>query len=222
MLTSSTPFDAALLLSCRLLPCLLIVPRRDTLGIPAWSLLGCAAAIVVAVAPLHPAAVTATPHSAAGELLLGCGLALAGLLGLGLLGTLGGFSDEAGGHRSPLWRQHLPMLTLAVWALSGGAAALVGGLDESLRLLPLGSAAERLLSGPHELLAAMPDIALSGALLCLPVALLRLLAELGDGLAARWTGHRTAAARPLLPLGIGLLFLLAISQLTTSRFVMGP
>lgn len=222
MLSPALPYDAALLLCCRLLPCLLVWPRRDTLGLPAWPLLGVASALVVALAPLHAGAVPFTLRTASGEVLLGCGLALAGLLFLGVIASLAGFSDEVSSQRSPLWGRHLPLFALGIWALSGGAIVMVEELHAALSLLPPGTSSERILTAPRELLAAIPDIALAGALLCLPIAVLRLAAELTDALVHRWTGQRTRTARPLLPLAAGLLLLVAVSHLADRAFRSAP
>ena len=41
-------FDTALLMACRLLPCALLWGRAEFTGVPGWSLLAAAAALVVA------------------------------------------------------------------------------------------------------------------------------------------------------------------------------
>jgi type III secretory pathway component EscT len=210
--------DTAVLMACRLLPCALLWGRAEFIGVPGWSLLAAAAALVVALVPTHAVAVPCTAAAAVTELLLGAGIALAGSLFLALGAAFGAWTDQAASHRAPLWRRQLPPLLFALWALSGGPAVLVEELDASLAMIPLGRSAEELVTEPSRLLSLLPQLGLAGAVLCLPVALLRLSSALFDGLAARWSGHPLRPTRPLLPLAIALLVLIAASHLGDSAF----
>ena len=64
-------FDTALLMACRLLPCALLWGRAEFTGVPGWSLLAAAAALIVALVPSHAVAVPCTAGAAFSELLLG-------------------------------------------------------------------------------------------------------------------------------------------------------
>lgn len=210
--------DTALLMACRLLPCALLWGRSEFTGVPGWSLLAAAVALIVALVPTHAVATPCTAAAACAELLLGAGIALAGWLFLAVGAAFGAWTDQAAAHRAPLWRRHLPPLLFALWALSGGPAVLVEELDASLAMMPLGRSADELATAPARLLWLLPQLALAGATLCLPVALLKLSSALFDGLAARWSGHPLRPTRPLLPLAIALLLLLAVSHLGDRGF----
>ena len=95
---------------------------------------------------------------------------------------------------------------------------LVSELDAALAMLPLGRSADELATAPGRLLLLLPQLALLGAALGLPVALLKLSSALFDGVAARWSGHPMRPTRPLLPLAIALLLLLAASHLGDRAF----
>ncbi len=214
--------DTALLLGCRLLPCALLWGRPSLTGVPGWALLGPAVALVVALVPTHLIAMSCTAQSAALELGAGMMVALAGLLLLSLVRLLSGSTDEAARHRAPLWRRHLPPLLFGLWAMSGGAEALVADLDASLALYPLGQSGDSLLTAPGRLLALLPELSMVGLVICLPIAALKLAAELADGLVSRWSGHPLRPTRPLLPLAVALLLLIAASHLGDRAFRMLP
>jgi hypothetical protein len=211
-------FDTAVLMACRLLPCALLWGRAAFTGVPGWSLLAAAAALIVALVPVHAVAVPCTAGAAVTELLLGAGIALGGSLFLAIGAAIGAWTDQAAAHRAPLWRRQLPPLIFALWALSGGPALLVEELDASLAMMPLGRSADELATAPRRLLSLLPQLGLAGAALCLPVAILKLSSALLDGLAARWSGHPLRPTRPLLPVAIALLLLLAASHLGDRAF----
>ncbi len=211
-------FDTALLMACRLLPCALLWGRSEFTGVPGWSLLAAAVALIVALAPVHAVAVPCTAAAASAELAIGAALALAGWLFLAVGAAIGAWNDHAAEHRAPVWRRQLPPLLFALWALAGGPVVLVSELDASLAAMPLGQSADALATAPRRLLSLLPQLALAGATLCLPVALLKLSSALFDGLAARWSGHPMRPTRPLLPIAIALLLLLAASHLGDRAF----
>ena len=210
--------DTAVLLACRLLPCALLWGRAEFTGVPGWSLLAAAAALVVALVPAHAVSTPCTAGSAGLELLVGAVIALAGSLFLAVIAAFAAWTDQAAEHRVPLWRRQLPPLLFALWALAGGPMELVSELDASLAMLPLGRSADELATAPGRLLLLLPQLALLGAALGLPVALLKLSSALFDGVAARWSGHPMRPTRPLLPLAIALLLLLAASHLGDRAF----
>ena len=211
-------FDTALLMACRLLPCALLWGRSEFTGVPGWSLLAAAVALVVALVPAHAVATPCSAAVACAELAMGAALALAGWLFLSIFAAFGALTDQAASHRAQLWRRQLPPLLFALWALAGGPVVLVSELDASLAAMPLGRSAEELMTAPSRLLALLPQLGLAGATLCLPAALLKLSSALFDGLAARWSGHPMRPTRPLLPVAIALLLLVAASHLGDRAF----
>lgn len=210
--------ETAALLACRLLPCALLWGQTSLTGLPRWALLAPALALVIALAPSHPVAMSCTVQTALIELLLGAGIAVAGQLCLSLMALFGGWTDEAARIRAPLWRQHLPQLLLGLWAMSGGALVLVEDLDASIALFPLGQSGDALFTGPARLLALITELAVIGAFVCLPVAVLKVAAEFVDALATRWSSSSMRPTRPLLPLAIALLLLLAASHMGDRAF----
>lgn len=213
-----TLVETAALLACRLLPCALLWGQASLTGLPRWALLAPAMALVIALAPSHPVAMSCTVQTAVIELLLGVGIALAGQLCLSLIALFGGWTDESARNRAPLWRQQLPPLLLGLWAMSGGATVLVEELDAALALYPVGQSGDALFSSPGRLLALIAELAVIGAFICLPVALLKVGAELVDALTSRWSGHPLRPTRPLLPLAIALLLLIAASHMGDRAF----